>query len=143
MFPIANRWFAIPHAAFLRVVPKTALHQQAEADQLMYLGKQPLPILNLRPLMGPNEPLNAPEQLHSTTRSPESQVFVIAAVETTLVAIPVDQAPVLLELPLAACQPVPPAYYNAIAGIASHVVAVPRLGSVLLLNLSAVSQGLL
>lgn len=145
VFQIAQRWFAIPPTTLLRVVHKTALHKQVDSDQLIYLGKQPLPILDLRPLflLAPKEQLSPPAQPHPVSLLPEAQFFVIAAVDTTVVGIPVDQAPILLELPLAASQPVPPAYYNAIGGMASHVVVVPQLGSVLLLNLSTVSQGIL
>ncbi|UBF27943.1 hypothetical protein K9N68_08615 [Kovacikia minuta CCNUW1] len=139
VFQIAGRWLALPHTALLRVVHQPTLNRTGHTDQLVYLGKQPLSIVDLRPLLtaGSRGKLGAQPQSIVT----EPPFLIIAAVETTPIGIPVDQPPVLLELPLAAAKALPPAYYNAIGGISSHVVAVPQLGAVLLLNLSIVIQG--
>ncbi|MBW4472449.1 MAG: hypothetical protein KME45_19060 [Stenomitos rutilans HA7619-LM2] len=138
-FQIAGHWLALPHTALLQVVHQTALNRDVGSETLVYLGKQPLSILNLRPLLAavPTGRSRSQDQLTAI----EAPFLVIAALDTTLVGIPVDQPPILLELPLTATYAVPPAYYNAIRGIASHVVAVPQLGAVLLLNLQAATSG--
>ena len=139
-FQIAGQWLAIPHGALLRIVHRSALNQDIRSATFAYLGKQPLAILNLHPLLADGcsnqSDQNDPQQ-RDVIESPSNLPFlVIAAVETTLFGIPINQLPVLLDLPLAATHALPANYYNAIQGIASHVVAVPQLGAVLLLNLA-------
>jgi chemotaxis signal transduction protein len=139
VFQIAERWLALPHTALLRVVHQPTLSRNGHSDQLVYLGKQPLSIVDLRPLLTAVH--DGKLSAHNQSTVTEAPFLIIAAVDTTPVGIPVDQSPVLLELPLTAAKALPPAYYNAIGGISSHVVAVPKLGAVLLLNLSTVIQG--
>ncbi|MEB3358843.1 MAG: hypothetical protein VKK04_19100 [Synechococcales bacterium] len=143
-FQIANHWLALPHAALLQIVHQTALNKDVKSNTLAYLGKQPLSILDLHPLLATvrGDRLFPQDQYLLTEGQVETQFFLIVAVDTTIVGIPVNQLPVLIELPLTEIHPVPPSYYSAICGIASHVVAVPQLGAVFLLNLNAVYSGL-
>ncbi len=140
-FQIAGQWLAIPYAALLQVVHKSALNQNLTSETLAYLGKQPLAILNLHSLLTNahhDYQDNQHERDRSVSPSPNPPFLVLAAVETAIVGISVNQLPILLDLPLAETHALPPRYYNAIQGIASHVVTVPQLGGVLLLNLQAV-----
>lgn len=144
-FQIAGQWLAIPYTALLRVVHSSALSQNVRSETLAYLGKQPLAMLNLHALLAEAHRDRQNAQQHHAAIEPQSNspFLVIAALETTLVGIPVNQLPVLLDLPLAATHALPANYYNAIQGVASHVVTVPQLGAVLLLNLHAATNGAL
>lgn len=135
-FQIAEQWLAIPYAALLRVVHRSAVNWNRQSESIAYLGKQPLAILNLHSVLT-NVHQNAQHQQDSIESPANSPFLVIAALETTLVGIPVNQLPILLELPLSSSQALPLTYYNAIQGIASHVISVPPIGPVLLLNLRA------
>ncbi len=146
-FQINKHWLALPPAAVLRVIHKATLTQGMGSAQLVYLGNQPMQVLDLRPVLSALSP-PSPSPLSPSPLSPSSpsanlpstagQFFVIAASGKTLSAIAVDQPPVLVELPVAATHTVPIAYYKAIGGIASHVAVVPQLGTVFLLNLSSI-----
>ena len=135
-FQIDKHWLALPPAAVLRVIHKAALTQDRGSAQLVYLGNQPLQVLNLRPVLAA---LGSSSMGLASADLPcmGGQFFVIAASDKTLSAIAVDQPPILVELPIAATHAVPPAYYRAMGGIASHVSVVPQLGTVFLLNLSS------
>lgn len=139
VFQVAGHWLALPHSTLLQVVHKTVLNQDTNLEQLAYLGKQPFAILNLRPLFAAvrsKQPhFQEQDALESSTEAP---FLVIVAVGTTLVGIPSEQLPILLDLPLLEASEVPPSYYNAIQGIASHIVSTPQLGTIFLLNLHAV-----
>lgn len=131
-FRIHNHWLALPPATVLRVIHKTALTQGMGSTQLVYLGNQPLQVLDLRPMLA------ALGSSSADASSTAGRFFVIAASGKTLSAIAVDQPPILAELPVASTHAVPPAQYKAMGGIASHVVIVPQLGMVFLLNLSSI-----
>ena len=132
VFQIAGQWLALPYAALLRVVHRSAVNQPDPSGTLAYLGKHPVGILNLAAFL-----TNAP-QSDSIAAASNLPFLVVAAVETAMVGIPVNQLPILLDLPLAQTHVLPPNYYKAIYGIASHGITLPQLGTVLLLNLAAV-----
>lgn len=140
-FQIAGHWLALPHATLIRVVHKTALNRDIQSGTLAYLGQQPLALLNLHPLLARIRAKQPQSQSKPTsTASPSNpQFLLIAALDTAMVGIPIHQLPISMELPLGAIHAVPPNYYKAIQGIASHVVAVPQFGAVFLLNLSALT----
>lgn len=135
-FQIDDHWFALPPAAVLRVTHQAALIKNMGSNRLVYWGNQPLPVLNLRPILavlkGDRTAAN-PESLEEIREKP---FCVIAASGKALTAIPVDRPPVLVELPVAATHPIPAAHRKAMDGIASHIAIVSPFGTVFLLHLS-------
>ena len=135
-FQIDDHWFALPPAAVLRVTHQAALIQNMGSNQLVYWDNQPLPVLNLRPILSMlkgDRALTNPETLEAIREKP---FCVVAASGKALTAIPVDQPPVLVELPITATHPIPAAHRKAMDGIASHIAIASPFGTVFLLNLS-------
>ncbi|MBI4782262.1 MAG: hypothetical protein HY785_13225 [Oscillatoriophycideae cyanobacterium NC_groundwater_1537_Pr4_S-0.65um_50_18] len=135
-FQIDDYWFALPPAAVLRVAHQAALIQNMGSNRLIYWGNQPLPVLNLRPVLAAIKGDRATANLDPLEEIREKPFCVIAASGKALTAIPVDRPPVLVELPIAATHPIPVAHRKAMNGIASHIAIASPFGTVFLLNLS-------
>lgn len=135
VFSIAGHSLALPLAAVLKVIPRSAvLHNQVADASLVYLDQQPITLLNLHPL------LSYIPASHRTSVSKKSGQFllIVGLDEESQWAIPVDESPTLLELPLSSVRLLPAAYRQAIQNIACHVAVLNHAltsFTLLLLNL--------
>lgn len=136
---IADHWLALPVTALLKVTPAAALpNAEIMAGHLSLWNDRPLVGLNLHQLLGPHTPA-------ADDQSPmDSHTYLVIAWSQTgdRCAIPVDTLPMLLDLPLAQAQLLPPHYRQTIKNIARYMVVLPHQGSVLKVLLLDLQQAL-
>lgn len=155
VFAVANHYLALPLTSVLKVVPRSMVqHNSSENQPLVYLENQPLALLNLHAclaaLPGSSAAIAATRSASLSSSGLSGQLFLIAGLAGyPQWAIPVDQPPTLMELPLSTVRLLPPAYRQQIHNIACHVAVLSdsqesqELLTLLLLNLKQAAIALL
>lgn len=131
VFKVADRYLALPQTAIVRVISANLLIAQASAhQQLLLLEGVPLTVLPLDRLFAPTQSLPHP-------------FFIIARHPDNLLAIPVSEPPILLDLPLTKISVIPPLHRQQIDNIANYIAFVDYQNqqiSLLLLDLKQAVQ---
>jgi purine-binding chemotaxis protein CheW len=136
VFTIANHWLALPLAAVLKIMTTKAIPlNEIGGQSLIYLDQDPITLVNLHPVLS--------GVLASSSTSPANVISGQFLLITGLYgypqwAIPVDEAPTLLELPLDSVRLLPNTYRESIHNLACHVAVLSNRDltpTVLLLNL--------
>lgn len=106
VFRLQAAWFILPVTSVYRVLPLPA----DPMPQLTF-GGQPLPVLDLRPLLFP-EPAGEiiPLEVGGAAVADLPALMVVSSRNHTLVALPTDSQPALLRLTPAELVPIPPTY---------------------------------
>jgi hypothetical protein len=119
VFTIAGHWLALPLAAVLKVVPAAAIGKQDPLQPLIYLDNKPILRLNLHECLS-SIPGNSAVNDVKLPSQP-GQFFLMVGLQAQISwAIPVDEAPNLMELPLSAIHLLPSVYRQSIQNIAYH-----------------------
>jgi purine-binding chemotaxis protein CheW len=144
VFTVANHYLALPLAAVLKVVPRSAVqHNYSDNQPMVYLESQPLTLLNLHACLSAipssNLAIAANPSVNLSSPRVSGQLLLITGLAGyPQWAIPVDQPPTLMELPLSTVRLLPPTYRQRIHNIACHVAVLTNsqeLLTLLLLNL--------
>lgn len=138
---VADHWLALPVTALLKVTSATTLpNTEILAGQLSLWDDRPLVGLDLHQLLAC---LNTPAADEPPQEMNPHPYVVIAWSQTgDRCAIPVDTLPILLDLPLAQAQLLPPHYRQTIKNIARYMVVLPHQGSVVTVLLLDLQQAL-
>lgn len=137
IFRVANQHLALPAMAVLKILPATDFNAADLTCGTLTLWEDcPLIWLNLHSLLN----------RHSADRAaaPPSPRFVIVVWSPTgdRCAIPVDELPVLLEIPLAQAQVIPSHHRSTLGSVARYLVILPHQNANLPLLLLDLQQAL-
>jgi chemotaxis signal transduction protein len=137
-FSISGYWLSLPIASIVRVlpIPESALLSHSHGGFIPIDG-YPTVLLDLHPLFS---------QLRYSKTNVKAQFLAIARLDhQTLCAIPIDEPPALLDIPLEAAEPLPHTYRQKLERITSHIVNIPQNAEtmmVFLLDLRGAIQSL-
>ena len=143
VFTIANHLLALPLTTVLKVVSQSVIQNDyPNVQSVIYLENQPITLLNLHPCLStvPGNNVSNRSVLSAVT---SGQFLLITGLQGHAQwAIPVDQPPTLMELPLSTVRQLPIAYRQLIQNLACHVSVLTNqrgLSTILLLNLKQAS----
>ena len=143
VFTIANHLLALPLTAVLKVVSQSVIQNDyPNVQSVIYLENQPITLLNLHRCLStvPGNNVSNRSVLSAVT---SGQFLLITGLQGHAQwAIPVDQPPTLMELPLSTVRQLPIAYRQLIQNLACHVSVLTNqrgLSTILLLNLKQAS----
>jgi CheW-like domain len=139
IFEVAGHSLALPSAAIAKInlLPES-LNQEVQTGELIYLGNQVATFLDLHSALSH---LKIRSTKGSETLSGTRKFLIIAYLEDTLCAIPVDKSPTLVTLPLADIQLLPQSYPKEVRSLFQHFIALPHpegVRTIFLLNLKQV-----
>jgi chemotaxis signal transduction protein len=130
VFKLDDSLVAVPAATVVKVMNRPT-DRQANSLGLLYVGQVAIRILPLR-------------SLDLATASPEPFLIVLQIRPGELHGIGVDQPPDLLDLPLAALQPLPPAQPGSdLLKLTSHVARITQgevISTILVLDLNQIIE---
>lgn len=130
LFKIAEHWLALPATTILKIIPASALAND-QTSKLTVWDNQPLVRLDLHQLLARTAP---PSPLDDS----RPYIMIVWSQTGECCGIPVDELPVLQDLPLSKAQVLPAHYRQSIYGIAKYLVIQPNQGvnfNILLLDL--------
>jgi chemotaxis signal transduction protein len=137
-FSVSGYWLALPVASVIRVLPMSESSLFSHSDRgFTYIDGYPTVVLDLHPLFG---------RLRYGKPESESQFVAIARLDGhSLCAIPIDEPPTLLDIPLGEVGVLPQSYRQSLERVASHIVNVSQNGTtmtIFLLDLQGAMQAL-
>jgi chemotaxis signal transduction protein len=136
-FSICGYCLSLPISAIVRVLPVTASAVFSNRNGgFTQIDGYPTVLLDLHPLFA---------QLRYSKNS-QAQFLAIARIDThTLCAIPIDEPPTLIDIPLNTVEPLPYTYRQSLERVASHIVNITQNNettTVFLLDLKGAMQAL-
>jgi hypothetical protein len=137
-FSVSGYWLALPLASVTRVLPmpESALFSQSDRG-FNRIDGYPTVLLDLHPIFS---------RLRYGKADTKSQFLAIARLDgNTLCAIPIDDPPTLLDIPLTEVGLLPLTYRQSLDRVSSHIVNVSQNGTtmtIFLLDLHGAMQTL-
>lgn len=142
---ISQHLLAIPVNAVFKVIRSSLTYGSSMLgeNRLIHIEEQTLPLIDLRSLLATVKPDNSLQgALNKTT---ETETFFVLAKSDSgkLVALVVDEPPVLMDLPLSQIYALPASQQQSIGNIASHMAISTRQNQHLSVMLLDLQQALL
>lgn len=143
VFKVARHLLAIPVTAVFKVIRSSSIYSSNLGEnKLIHLEERTLPLIDLHPLLSAVKPDNDLQDAFDSEGETETFLVLAKSSYGNLVAIVVDEPPVLMDLSLSQIYALPAFQQQNIGSVASHVAIVPYKHhhlSVLLLDLQQAS----
>ncbi|MDJ0718274.1 MAG: hypothetical protein QNJ54_29285 [Prochloraceae cyanobacterium] len=143
VFEIAGHLLALPVSAVFKVIRSSIVFCTTLGNRkLVHVEDTAFPILDLHHFLSQVRP-DRYDEYKKQFLSTQEQFLVLARLyRTNLCAIPVDDPPSLMKLPLSSTYMLPPSYREKIGDLASHVTIVPYQDSTISVMLLDLQQAL-
>jgi hypothetical protein len=150
VFNIAGHVLALPVAAIFKVIRASIVFYTNLGDsRLIHMENQALPILDLHLFLSQIRPSYNNSYTQASSSSQEeflvlvrSRSVSLGSRQENLSAIPVDEPPILMDLPLSNAYMLPLSHRKKMGDIATHVVVIPYQGANITIMLLDLQQAL-
>ncbi len=143
VFNIAGHLLALPVSAVFKVIRSSMfICSDLGNRKLIHVEEQALPILDLHQFLTRVQPHRQDDYKNQFLSTREQFLVLTHLRKGNLTAIPVDEPPSLIELPLGSIYILPQSYKEKINSIANHVVVCPYENSTLNIMLLDLQQAI-
>ncbi|MGF1486981.1 MAG: chemotaxis protein CheW [Prochloraceae cyanobacterium] len=141
VFDIAGHLLALPVSAVFKVIRSSmAICSDLGNRKLVHLEEQALPILDLHQFLARVQPHRQDDYQNQFLSTQEQFLVLTHFRKGNLSAIPVDEPPSLIELPLSSIYTLPKSYKEKISNLANHVAVCPYENSTINIMLLDLQQ---
>ncbi len=143
VFDIAGHLLALPVSAVFKVIRSSmVICSDLGNRKLVHIEEQALPILDLHQFLARVQPHRQDEYQNQFLSTQEKFLILTHLRKGNLLAMPVDEPPSLIELPLSSIYTLPLSYKEKISNLANHVAVCPYETSTISIMLLDLQQAI-